>query len=299
MPLSNWKSDRPCPHSAGNEPPKRPVPEGACDCHHHIYDPDRFAYVYGGPNPQPASTAEDYSVLKERLCLSRSVIVQPFAYGTDNRCTLDAVRRLGAECTRAVAVVDETFSDADLAGLHAGGVRGIRFNVPDGMPFDPNAVRRLAERVSDYGWSVHFWMNPDRIAANTDLWEAFPCPIVFDHRGHIPAEKNGYSGKERHPAIGVIARLLECEKAWVKLSGIYLDTLCEDYADTAALGKFFVETNEDRCLWGTDWPHPTNYAIGRPMPDDAAMLDTLHQQVKDGKTVKKILVDNPEKLFFW
>ncbi len=294
----DMESGKSCPHSAGIEPPAHSIPEGACDCHHHIYDPDRFAYVFGGPNPQPASTAKDYSVLKERLGLSRSVIVQPFAYGTDNRCTLDAVQQLGPECTRAIAVIDESFTDEDLAGLHAGGVRGIRFNLPDALPFDADAIYRLAKRVSSLGWSVHFWMNPDRIAANADLWESFPCPVVFDHRGHIPTEKNGLSSGEKHPAIDVIADLIQREKAWVKLSGIYLDTSSEDYADTIALGRYFVNVNAHRCLWGTDWPHPTNYAQKKPMPNDAAMLDALWKQAGDEETVREILVKNPETLFF-
>ena len=40
----------PVPNSSGTAPPKLKAPANACDAHHHIYDPARFAL----PQPQPA-----------------------------------------------------------------------------------------------------------------------------------------------------------------------------------------------------------------------------------------------------
>src|SRR5262245_48648533 len=117
----------PVPNSAGSDLPKLQAPPDACDCHMHIYDATRF------PPPRPASrmqthaSAEDYQRLQRRIGTRRAVVVQPAAYGTDNRVTLDAIGRLGNAC--GVAVVSADVSDAQLKTLQQGGVCGIRFTL--------------------------------------------------------------------------------------------------------------------------------------------------------------------------
>src|SRR2546427_7448633 len=52
-------------NSAGTEPPKLKAPEGACDCHMHIYDPARFPMP---PSPRVApsnATVPDYRSLQK------------------------------------------------------------------------------------------------------------------------------------------------------------------------------------------------------------------------------------------
>ncbi|WP_432444913.1 amidohydrolase family protein, partial [Salmonella enterica] len=56
------------------------------------------------------------------------MIVQPSAYGFDNRVTLAGLAALG-NTARAVAVLPTDIADTDLERLHAAGVRGIRFNL--------------------------------------------------------------------------------------------------------------------------------------------------------------------------
>ena len=51
----------------------------------------RFPYVPTDVTNQPPATVEAYRMLQRKLGLSRNVIVQPSAYGTDNRCTLAAL----------------------------------------------------------------------------------------------------------------------------------------------------------------------------------------------------------------
>ena len=275
---------------------KYDIPDGACDCHHHIYDPNRFPYLFGGSRPQPAATAADYAVLKDHLHLTRNVIVQPFGYWTDNRCTLDALSYFGKEQARAIAVIDEKITDEELSAMNKAGVRGIRFNIMDRMPFDPSSIDRLAERIAPMNWSIHFWMNPDKIAEWKDILKNLPCQIVFDHLGHIPHDK-AVGANTGHPAVGIICDLMQREKAWVKLSGIYLDTACSDYSDTIELGRLYVSVDPGRCLWGTDWPHPTSFNRNEPMPDDAAMLNALMEMAGSKEIFDRILVDNPTELF--
>lgn len=280
------------PFSSGRNCPIYEIPENACDSHHHIYDPVRFPYLPTDVRNQPPSTVDCYRLLQRRLGTARNVIIQPSAYGTDNRCTLDALAQMGKENTRAVVVVDADISDEELRQMHEAGVRGVRFNINCGGSDDLGVIRTLAERIAPMGWSICFWMSPELAVELEDFLRSLPCEIVFDHRGHIPADAG-----VNHPAFAVIAKMLREEKAWVKLSGLYIDTKCADYADTIAVGRAYVQANPNRILWGTDWPHPSCYSGRQPVPDDAAMLDALMLQAGDAETFRKILVDNPAKLF--
>ena len=112
--------------SAGTEAPKLRAPADAADCHHHIYDAKYPVDPRSTLRPGDASV-EDYRALQRRIGTSRNVIVQPSTYGTDNRCTLDALVTFGPTA-RAVAVVDTSVSDAELKRMNGLGVRGIRFN---------------------------------------------------------------------------------------------------------------------------------------------------------------------------
>src|SRR5215813_6023050 len=110
------------PNSAGTSRPKLAAPANACDCHMHIYDAARFPPSRPGSRLQSDAAAADYRRLQQRIGTQRTVVVQPAAYGVDNRVTLDAIAQLGN--ARGVAVVFPDVSDAELKGLYDGGVRG-------------------------------------------------------------------------------------------------------------------------------------------------------------------------------
>ena len=279
------------PYSAGTNGPDILVPDYACDCHLHIYDPDRFPYPDQDGTGFPQARVEEYRLLQDRLNLKRCVIVTPSAYGTENACTLDALSQLG-DHARGVVVIDSGISDEELKQMDRRGVCGIRFNLVQGRTGDTREVRDLAERIAPLGWHICFWMNADTIAALEDFLSQLPCPIVFDHRGHLPASLG-----IRHKAFSIITELMRAEKAYVKLSALYHDSESMDYSDTKEVGKAYVEAAPDRVLWGTDWPHPSEYYGGKGMPDDARMLDALLDQAGDYETVHRILVENPARLY--
>ena len=82
------------PNSAGSAAPTLKASPNACDCHHHIYDAVRFPQPPQATSPiVPNARVEEYWLLQRRIQTSRSVVVTPTAYGTDNRVTLDAIAR--------------------------------------------------------------------------------------------------------------------------------------------------------------------------------------------------------------
>src|ERR1700704_4369328 len=178
------------PNSTGSEAPKLKAPANACDCHMHIYDGERFPPARPGPQSRMQSNASvaDYRLLQNRNGTTRTVIVTPAAYVTDNRVTLDGIQQLGPASTRGVAVVHPTVTDAELKTLNDGGIRGIRFTVfdPASAAVSIDMIEPLARRVADLGWHLQIHMRGDQIVENADLLPRLPTQLVFDHMGRLP-----------------------------------------------------------------------------------------------------------------
>lgn len=277
------------PYSSGTELPKTKAPANACDCHMHIYD-SRFPVAKSATLRPPDAHVADYRLLRKRIGTTRNIVVTPSTYGTDNGCTLDAVRQLG-RTARAVAVVDTTVTDPELKRLAGLGVRGIRFNLVQAGATTIEMLEPLSKRVNDLGWHVQIHMLGDQIAAIEDLLNKLPSQIVFDHMGRIP----GNVGMQ-HPAFGVIRKLLDKGRTWVKLSGAYLNSKVgpPTYADMSPLAQAYALAAPERMLWGSDWPHPTEKT---DKPDDAVLFDLLAEWAPEEKTRHRILVENPATLY--
>src|SRR5262249_3474624 len=238
----------------------------------------------------PDALVEDYRGLQKRLGTTRSVIVQPSTYGTDNRCALAAVAALG-QSARMVAVVNDTVTDAELKRLDGLGVRGIRFNLAQAGATTQAMTPPPPSRGAPPGWHIQINAPADRILEILPILERVPSPIVFDHLAHIP-QPDGVT----HPLFGRIRALLDKGQTWVKLSGAYIDSKIgpPTYADATAVARAYVSAAPDRLVWGSDWPHPTEQG---QKPDDARLLDLLGEWATDASVRHKILVENPQQLY--
>lgn len=273
------------PNSAGTAPPRTPAPLNAADCHIHIYDP-RFA-----PRVERVTqaTVADYRLLQKRLGLTRVVIVQPRNYQVDNGVTLDAIAQLGIENARGIAVLRPDVADAELDRLNAGGIRGIRFTTanPETAVVSTAMIEPLAKRIARLGWHVQLNMPVADIVANRALLESLPTPLVFDHLGNVP--------DPQHPAFEFICGLCARGRAWVKVSGAYLNSRIgpPDYPEATRVAQAYVQAIPQRLVWGSDWPHPTP----KEKPDTAQLFDLLAVWAPDEVTRRAILVANPETLY--
>jgi D-galactarolactone isomerase len=276
------------PWSAGSEPPTLKAPPHATDCHMHIYD-SRFPVAPYATLKPPDAHVADYRLLQRRIGTTRTVVVTPSTYGTDNRCTLDAIATIG-DGARGVAVVDDSVADEELHRLHGLGIRGIRFNLVQAGATTVAMLEPLSRRVNELGWHVQIHMLGDKIVEIEDLLLRLPSPIVFDHLGRVPLPAG-----TSHPAFRVISRLIDQGRGWVKLSGAYINSKVgpPGYADTVELAQAYVKAAPERLVWGSDWPHPTE----KEKPDDAVLFDLLGVWVPDGATRQRILVENPSILY--
>lgn len=280
------------PNSSGTSQPRFPAPEDACDCHVHIYDP---ALPMANPEMRatPNASVNEYKRLQRRIGTWRTVVVQPAAYGTDNRVTLDAIRRLGRESARGVAVVHPGVTDAELQALHDGGVRGLRFTQhdPNTAVTTADMIEPLAERIQAFGWHTQLHLRGDQIVDMAEMIDRLPGTVVFDHMGRMP-QPQGLA----HPAFALLRKWLVEGRAWVKLSGPYLDSRAGSprYADVTRVAQELCAIAPHRMVWGSDWPHPTERGV---KPDDAGLLDLLREWAGEAELFRTILVDNAAELY--
>ncbi|MGH9719960.1 MAG: amidohydrolase family protein [Bryobacteraceae bacterium] len=266
--------------------PNFPIPESACDCHAHIFGPHaRFPLSGQRTYTPPEATVELYRQLLSTLGLSRAVIVQPSVYGSDNRCTAEAVRRSDGRW-RGVACIDLTSSDEDLAALHHAGLRAARVN---GAAFDH--LDALAERIGPLGWHVELASAARSLAPMAKRLAAIGIPLAIDHMGQIPVQAG-----VGDPDFQLLISLLREGSCWIKLSGGY--RLSSDAEHVRPFFDALVQAGPDHLVWGTNWPHPWQYRERPwPMPNDGALLDLLGAWAPDPELRRRILVDNPARLY--
>jgi D-galactarolactone isomerase len=276
--------------SAGSEAPRLKAPANATDCHHHVYDAKYPVDPKATLRPADA-LVDDYRALQKRIGTTRNVLVQPSTYGIDNRCHLDALAAFGPTA-RMVAVVNDGVATEELKRMHALGVRGIRFNLATGGATTPEMMEPLSKRITDLGWHIQINAPAARIMEIMPILERIPSPIVFDHLAHIPQPEG-----VNHPLYAKVRALMDKGRTWMKLSGAYADTKVgpPTYADSSAVARAYAKAMPERCVWGSDWPHPTEQS--KQVPDDAVLFDLLTDWVPDEKTRHRILVENPATLY--
>jgi predicted TIM-barrel fold metal-dependent hydrolase len=276
------------PHSSGSARASVPLPADACDCHMHIYD-DRFPWAPGAKLLHPPATVAMYRHIRQRLGITRNVVVTPSAYGTDNRCTLDALAQLGPTA-RGVAVVDASVSDAELQRLDQGGVKGLRFNLALGSVTTVAMIEPLAQRVQHLGWHLQVNLSNDDLLANRDMLSRLPVALVFDHFARIPLLDS-----TAHPVYAFVTGLMQQQKAYIKLSGAYLSSKvgAPSYDDVAPLARALMQAAPTQVVWGSDWPHPTE----QHKPDDALLLKRMTEWAGSEQRLQALLVDNPARLY--
>ena len=256
----------------------------------HIFD-SRFPLAEKARRKEADAPVSEYRKVQQRLGLDRVVVVQPTAYGRDNRCTLEAIAALGAGA-RGVAVVDTSITDAELERLTRGGIRGVRVRMLDTPELPWEMLGEMAARVAAFGWHIQFQMDGRYFEEREALLKGLPGTVVIEHIGKflepVPVD---------HPGFRSLLRLVDGGRCWVKLSGAYMLSKSGPplYADIGVLAKELVKRAPERLVWASNWPHPLSR--GGPLPDDAVLLDLLLDWAPEETTRNRILQANPARLY--
>jgi predicted TIM-barrel fold metal-dependent hydrolase len=277
-------------------------PRGACDAHVHVIGPkERFPLARDRSYTPKDALAGDLKAMLARLGMARVVLVQPSFYRTDNSCMLDAMAQI--ESARGVAVLPAQTAEPELDDLDDKGIRGLRVNIAstgnpsvEAIKSDIAAAAALCER---HGWHVQVFVSAAAVEALAPFVAALPVHTVFDHFGLIaPGTQNG--------ALSALRKLLEGGKTWVKISGAYRIAADPNDPRIGPLARALCAANPERIVWGSDWPHTPKHDLheadaAAELPfqaiDTRGLLDLVPHWLEDDALVKRVLVDNPARLY--
>jgi predicted TIM-barrel fold metal-dependent hydrolase len=270
--------------------PKLTLPPNAADCHCHVFGPrEKYPWAANRLYTPPPVTLDNYLAMLRATGFARGVMVQTGLYGTDNSFIVDALKA-HPKTLRAIALIDENVTDRALRDMAEAGVRGFRVNrtAKTGLAFD--VARRLAARVKELGWHVQFLLNIEDHPDIDTFLGAFPTEVVIDHMGR-PDPAKGIAA----PGFQALIRLLKSGRGWAKLSAPYRTSReAPPYRDITPFARALVAAAPDRLVWGSDWPH---VLLETTMPRDEDLVDQIAEWVPDEAVRKRILVDNPERLY--
>lgn len=274
------------------------APALSCDAHFHVFGP---AERYPARDPKlryrpPFAPLSEYMELAAKLGFERFVLVQPSAYARDNACLLDAMRELGPRC-RGIVDIDEDAPEADLARMHAAGVRGVRVNVSPVHPPERGLaerliprVRRLESRLAELGWQLDFLLPGWLTAELMPVLRTLKVDFTLAHMGMFLA-RDGVA----QPGFGELLRLLQHgeRRCWVKLTGVYRMSQATGFADAVPLARALIAAAPDRVIWGSDYPH-LSFAdkVG-----SVGLFNLLGTWAPEEATRRRILAENPARLF--
>ena len=140
------------------------------------------------------------------------------------------------------------------------------------------------------GWHLVLYLEAEDVVENGAALRALRVPIVIDHMARVkPAEGVGQD------AFRLLLGLVRDDGFWVKVSGAErLSAAGAPFDDLVPFARALIDAAPDRVLWGTDWPHPN---IDGVMPNDGDLVDLLARYAPDAEIRRRILVDNPARLY--
>ena len=278
------------------EAPAFSAPPLSCDSHFHVFGPPgRYAYGKDIRYTPPHAPLKEFLGLARHLGMERYVFVQPSAYGRNNDCMLDAMRGMGAKC-RGIVDIGEDAPDSEFERLNGIGVRGIRINENPIKPFEPgysktmlSRIERLDARCAEIGWMLDF-LTPGWLTL-----ELLPVMKKLKSR-HTVAHMGMFLAKDGPNQPGFrqfLDYLRGGDKCWVKFTGTYRMSVTPGFTDAAPMARSLIESVPDRIIWGSDYPH-LSFAdkVG-----SVELFNLLAAWAPDAAVRKKILVENPQKLF--
>jgi predicted TIM-barrel fold metal-dependent hydrolase len=280
------------------------VPPGACDAHVHVIGKsEEFPMSSARDYTPPAATVDELRSVLQFLGIERVIIVTPDLYGTDNSATLAAIRTLGEDRARGVAWIDGNTPTEVLDSMTTQGIVGLRVSLYDGKNLNPSIAAQHLQTMfglaQKRAWHLQFSVPPFVVAALASQLASSPVPLVFTYFGWA-------QGGVDQPGFSALLSLVKSGLAYVKLSEPYrLSNKGPTYPDLQPAVGALLAANSDRILWGSGWPHLSGPAPRRPvrditpdLPIDAGdLLNLFAAWVPDLETRRKILVDNPARLY--
>ena len=273
--------------------PRKPLfelPPNSCDAHCHIFGPSsQFPYLEGRTWTPVDAGKNDLFALHDYLGIQRCVIVQTALHGFDNSVVIDAMQARKGRYLGVALASAKTTSEA-IAEMDRQGFRAIRFNFMAHLQNSDSMedILALTKRMEPFGWHLQVHFSSDLVHSLAPLLKQSAVPVVIDHIGRVDAALGA-----NHADFQGLMRLLDDPRFYVKVSGVDRISRSHPYEDGISLAKILVDAFSDRCVWGTDWPHPNHHHI----PDDGNLVDLIPRIATSTEKIHQLMVSNPEKLY--
>ena len=271
--------------------PTFPMPSGAWDIHVHVFGPpERYSHVEKPHYTLPDGTLAQYRRLMPQVGIEKFVLVQPSYYGTDNSCLLDTLIEVG-DLARGVVMIEPDISDAELKRFHRCGVRAVRLDLfkraREPLTAIKSYIMEAAARVGALGWHLQFYAPGYVVRDLIPFFRTLQIDFVIDHMGYM-LEEDGLRSED----FSALLDLLGCGHCYLKLSGAYRIAKHKGYEFVEPVAKAIVERAPERAVWGSDWPH-----ISYSERDTGELVSLLERWAPSESARRKILIDNPKRLF--
>jgi len=270
--------------------PRFKLPVNACDAHCHIFGPAaQFPYLESRSFTPVDAGKDQLFALHNFLGIQRCVIVQTALHGFDNSVVVDAMQaRKGAYL--GVALAPASTTSEQIAEMDKQGFRGIRFNFMAHLKNSDSLedILALTKRMEPFGWHLQVHFSSDLVHSLAPFLKQSAVPVMIDHIGRVDASLGS-----NHSDFQGLLKLLDDPRFSVKVSGIDRISKAHPYDDGVSLAKILVDKFTEKCVWGTDWPHPNHYHI----PDDGQLVDLIPRIADSPDKIEKLMVINPEKFY--
>jgi predicted TIM-barrel fold metal-dependent hydrolase len=273
--------------------PQRPLPHGSVDCHAHVFDRfDKYPFSGQRKYSPPLCSREAWLALHEALGVERGVQVHGSPYGFDNSITEDFIREHRGRFL-AVAAIPPNVDEKTLKRLSAAGFRAARLMDQFATGATTADLEPIARRIAPHGWhlEINIARSSDWVGLESKLRRC-PVPLVFDHLGRV----RGGEGINA-PGFRVVRRLLaERDDCWTKISSWYRlsDSGPPHFDDMRPLVQVLLKERPERCVWGTNWPHPGMTSF---MPNDADLVDQLDSWLPSDAVRESLFAANATRLY--
>ena len=270
--------------------PTLKLPSLSCDAHCHIFGPaEKFSYASDRSFTPVDAPKEKLFALHKKLGIERCVIVQSALHGFDNSVLVDAMQARPGEYF-GVALTSASVTSDELKNMYQQGFRGVRFNFMAHLKNSDSMedILELTKRLEPLGMHLQVHFSSDLIHDLAPQLKQSAVPVMIDHIARVDASK----GVE-HADFQKLLHLLDDHKFYVKVSGIDRIDKVPPYDQGVALAKTLVDRFTEKCVWGTDWPHPNHHH----MPHDEILLDSIARIADSENKIKHIMISNPEKFY--
>jgi predicted TIM-barrel fold metal-dependent hydrolase len=268
--------------------------DASIDCHAHVVDPRRFAFVDGAgyrPRPHETGTREAFAAVLDAHGVAHALLVQPSCYGTDNAAMLDAMARSPGRF-KGIAVVAPDVGERELATLADRGVVGVRFNL---VNYDRHALAKataagLLDRLRDLAWFAQIFAQDEQWPELAAVLLRAKVKVLIDHFG-----VRDIAGGAGSPGFRSVLELGRSGLAAVKLSAPFrLVSRPGAYGEVDGFAAALLDAfGVGGCVWGSDWP----FLGVRDALDYGDLLAALARWLPDPTDRLRVLRHNPIDLF--